>query len=208
MNIIFNVAGISLLEISIFFLYIGPSETTLFLKYINDFLKLPIKTIDDLLQQLNMNKSEVVKLIYNSDNNEELNKRLERESLYGKQERESENDKLFRTFIAFWCLFCVFGMITYLINNCYKNDCMLEKKYRKNSVDDEELENEINEVNVALTNENKKIKYYAIKVGEYACFSVLVIGFQYVLFEYGVFQYQPLSEEEIKYHMYKYLINN
>ena len=205
MNIIFNVAGLSLLEISVFFLYIGPSETTLFLKYINDFLKLPINTIDDLLVQLNVNKTDFVELIYDSDNNEELDKRLQRESLFGKQERESENEQLFRTFIAFWSLFCIFGMITYLINYFYKNDCVFQKKYRKNSVEEEELENEIN---VSLPNENKKIQYYVIKVGEYACFSILIIGFQYVLVEYGVFQYQPLSEEEIKYHMYKYLINN
>ena len=80
---------------------------------------------------------------------------------------------------------------------------MILTHYRKNSLDDEELEKQIKK------NKKHKILFLCLKTtGHYIIFGVSIITFQYLFFQYVVFAYKPLSIEEIKYYVYNYLITN
>ena len=79
-------------------------------------------------------------------------------------------------------------------------------RYRKNSIDVEELDNEIvldDNTQDVKPDSYKKTRWLCLKTGShYIIYGGSIITFQYLFFKYVVFEYKPLSIEEIKYYIY------
>ena len=189
-----HISCITILEICFFFYYIGPLETDIFYSYIRRIIDGPLDKLDET----------------------------------GKKEREKDNIELFYTTLEFWSIIPAVTILLFLCEfyYCYcirkrksktilpienddlSDDDILENEmilspYRKNSLDEEELE-------LQLKQERKnKYVYLCLKTGShYLLFGISIITFQYIFFRYIVFEYKPLSIEEIKYYLYNYLLTN
>lgn len=229
-KIFLHVSCITVLEICFFFYYIGPLETDIFYSYIKRIIDGPLDKLDETLGKWNVDRRQFIKMIYSQSEDSDFEKRLEEESVDGKNRREEDNEKLFETTIEYWSLILGLSIFLFicefLIYYCIRrkkgknvlpishneddNDSdileneMILTPYRKTSLDEQEIESQ-------LEKKSKKKKYLFLCVkttGHYVIFGVSIITFQYLFFQYVVFEYKPLSIDEIKYYVYNYLLTN
>ena len=226
-KIFLHVSCITVLEICFFFYYIGPLETDIFYSYIKRIIDGPLDKLDETLGKWNVDRRQFIKMIYSQNEDCDFEKRLEEESVEGKNRREEDNEKLFETTIEYWSFIVglsVFLFICeFLINYCIRrrkgknvlpvsrneneNDSdileneMILTPYRKTSLDEQEIENQLEK------GKKKKYLFLCVKTtSHYVIFGVSIITFQYLFFQYVVFEYKPLSIDEIKYYVYNYLL--
>ena len=223
-----HVSCITILEICFFFYYIGPLETDIFYSYIRRIIDGPLDKLDETLVKWNIDRKQFVEGIYSEDNNNDTRTKLKNESIIGKKEREKDNIELFYTTLEFWSIIPAVTIFLFLCefyycycirkrksktvlpieNNDLSDDDTIENEmilspYRKNSLDEEELE-----LQLKYERKNKYI-YLCLKTcSHYLLFGISIITFQYIFFRYIVFEYKPLSIEEIKYYLYNYLLTN
>lgn len=228
-KIFLHVSCIAVLEICFFFYYIGPLETDIFYSYIRRIIDGPLDRLDESLAIIGIDRKQFIQMIYSENGDDDIEQKLEDESNLGKEERENDNLTLFKTTIEYWSIIIAFTIFLFLfqmtfyycvmrnksknilpINDIENDDNsdileneMILTPYRKTSLDEEEIENQLKKKN------KYKILYLCIKTtGHYIIFGVSIITFQYLFFQYVVFQYKPLSIEEIKYYVYNYLVTN
>ncbi len=226
-KIFLHVSCITVLEICFFFYYIGPLETDIFYSYIKRIIDGPLDKLDETLGKWNVDRRQFIKMIYSQSEDSDFEKRLEQESVEGKNRREEDNEKLFETTIEYWSLILAFSVFLFICEFliCYciirrrgknvlpvnqneedNNSDILENEmiltpYRKTSLDEQEIENQLEK------GKKKKYLFLCVKTtGHYVIFGVSIITFQYLFFQYVVFEYKPLSIDEIKYYVYNYLL--
>ena len=209
-SIFFHLSGITILEISFFFYYIGPKETEMFQHHVKLLIKDPLLSIP-----------------YDPNNMAIINN-LQQNSDDSKLRRETENYNLFIQTIDYWLILVIFSLCVFCIQYKYEEYQKLQKNrgltivdntnngqstelihlqtkydepYRKGSIDESD-----DETNIMLeipTIENNKKNYYRNKILHYATFGSLVILFQYLFFQHIVYYYNPLTINEIKYLIYQ-----
>jgi len=209
-SIFFHLSGITILEISFFFYYIGPKETEMFQHHVKLLIKDPLLSIP-----------------YDPNNMAIINN-LQQNSDDSKLRRETENYNLFIQTIDYWLILVIFSLCVFFIQYKYEEYQKLQKTrgltivdntnngqstelihlqtkydepYRKGSIDESD-----DETNIMLeipTIENNKKNYYRNKILHYATFGSLVILFQYLFFQHIVYYYNPLTINEIKYLIYQ-----
>ena len=209
-SIFFHLSGITILEISFFFYYIGPKETEMFQHHVKLLIKDPLLSIP-----------------YDPNNMAIINN-LQQNSDDSKLRRETENYNLFIQTIDYWLILVIFSLCVFCIQYKYEEYQKLQKNrgltivdntnngqstelihlqtkydepYRKGSIDESD-----DETNIMLeipTIENNKKNYYRNKILHYATFGSLVILFQYLFFQHVVYYYNPLTINEIKYLIYQ-----
>ena len=215
-NILFHLCGVILLETCFFFFYIGPIETQMFKKKISDLLVDPVMYLTNHNNNISPTEQIVLINIFSQENNnnsiESIYEDLLHNSEQGKENRYNKNLTLFKTAIEYWVALLFVSVLTYLIHYYYYkynnnkqltrivyqsqsqmelNEMEGEIYYRKGSIDDDELENK----QYDIWNKRKKMASY---IG----FAFLLILFQYLFFQFIVFNYNPLSLNEVKYIIY------
>ena len=207
-SIFFHLSGITILEISFFFYYIGPTETEMFQHHVKILIKDPLISIP-----------------YDPNNIHIINN-LQQISDDSKLRRETENDNLFIKTIDYWLILVIFSLCVFFIQYKYEEYKKLQKNrgltivdntnngqptelihlqtkydepYRKGSIDESDDETNI----MLIPIENNKKNYYRNKILHYATFGSLVILFQYLFFQHVVYYYNPLTINEIKYLIYQ-----
>lgn len=221
-KIFLHISCITILEICFFFYYIGPLETDIFYSYIRRIIKEPLKQLDKTLDKWNINRRQFIEEIYTETENDNFEKQLVVDRDDGKNQREKDNKDLFYTTIEYWSFILLFSFFLFLCQYIYfyrnlkhnksieivddefiENGMVSGNNYRKHSIDEEELEAQIEEA------KKKNFIYVCVKTStHYIIFGISIITFQYLFFQYVVFEYKPLSIEEIKYFVYQYLIKN
>lgn len=228
-KIFLHVSCITVLEICFFFYYIGPLETDIFYSYIKRIINGPLDRLDESLALIGIDRRQFIQLIYSENGDDDIEQKLEDESQLGKEQRENDNLILFKTTMEYWSIIITFTIFLFLsqmtfyycvmrkksknilpINNHENDDSsdileseMILTPYRKTSLDDEEIENQLKR-----NNKNKMLFLCLKTTGHYIIFGASIVTFQYLFFQYVVFEYKPLSIEEIKYYVYNYLVTD
>lgn len=208
-SIFFHLLWLSLLEIIFYFEYIGPLETNTYKKTI----KRLINDKNDLIvfDNYTFNTSKIIH-IDNSDFNADQ----------AQEDRENYNNELYIKSIHYWLI--LFGIIMSFsgIILYYKYRQYLERK-KEMDINNRQIEfitvrnrtftqdtDELSDNNdIYLNNEEKfidynKLKKQFIKKGIfYIGLGLLIIGFEYLFFNYIVMKYKVLSDDEILYQIYK-----
>ena len=221
-KIFLHISCITILEICFFFYYIGPLETDIFYTYIRRIIDGPLEQLDTTLGKWNISRKQFIEELYSESSDKDFESELENDRNAGKFERDKDNQKLFFVTIEYWSIiigFTIFLFFCECIYHYYKlkhtkniiptDDELIENRmipasnYRKHSIDEEELGLQLKEIN------KKNFAWFCVKTsGHYMIFGCSIITFQYLFFQYVVFEYKPLSIDEIKYFVYKYLIEN
>ena len=222
-EIFIHLSSITILEICFFFYYIGPLETDIFYNYIKRLLNVPLNTFQESLGEWGITRQQFIEGIISIDNDTDVQHQLYLESEEGKRKRIKENNKLFFSTLEFWSILAFLSIFIFGLEYVYKklrhkckrnhrqilseefiiNEPDIEiQNYRKNSTDETELEQELQEIE-----KNKKIKTLLKTAFEYSIYGGCIVGFQYLFFNYIVFEYKPLSSEEMEYYIYMEFIN-
>ena len=205
-ELFFHISSISLLEICFFFYYIGPLETRIFLTYLKKMINGSISILNMILSKWDINRDDFINTIYLIDNNSNAKEQLYLDSEIGKEERIIENEELFKETIEYWTMIMALTTIVFGIEKIYNYMQDKNVRYRKSSIDDEDEESIIENSKIEESDRVKNMKK-CCKVGcQYVLFGGGILSFQYLFFEHVVFEYKPLSIEEIKYYAYCYLI--
>ena len=225
-SILFHVAGIAIIEICFYFIYIGPIESSIFEDKIKHLIYIPNQdeNIQNIYNSIQYFLNESTKnLKYN--NNESLKNYLLQQSNKGLELRNTKNQELFYQSIKYWLYFTLFSIFIFLIYYYNYKKYLIKKKngttnilsqqnfinydsdlddememinltlYRKNSIDDEQIEQ------LKYCSKNNKKNIYNILY--YLMFTCSLIGFQYLFFKFIVSKYIPLSNDELRYIIYK-----
>lgn len=222
-EIFIHVSSITILEICFFFYYIGPLETDIFYNYIKRLLNAPLDTLQESLSHWGITRQQFIEGIVSVDRNSDIQHQLYLENEEGKHKRIKENNKLFYSTLEFWSMLVFLSIFTFGIEFFYKkirykfkrnqlqilsdefviNEDNVElQNYRKNSTDEVDLEQEMQEI------EKRKRMKTVLKIAfEYSLYGACIIGFQYLFFNYVVFEYKPLSTEEMEYYIYMEFVN-
>ena len=226
-QIFFHIASITILEICFFFYYVGPLETDIFLTYIRRILQAPIEHLDNVLEHWNISREEFIHSIYlENENSDDIKNQLYQDSLEGKKERQEQNEELFFRTLEYWTAICATGILLFLLQYCYEK-CWKNRKQdggrtllpdpsmssmemhviRRNSLDSDDGDEyqDFDRENEQVR--TKEIRIKALVIGlHYLIYGGSIITFQYLFFKYIVFEYKPLSIEEIKYYIYNELL--
>lgn len=196
-----HIAWITMLEICFFFYYIGPVGTKIIMRFIENMIKEPIEDIDVILNKWNITRTQFINDIYQIDDVTDVEHELYIDKQQGIHNRNQHNHALLLACTELWALFCLIGILVYIIEKCYCKKKQL-LPYRKHSIDDNDDD----------SNEefDKKIKMfiYCKNGTQYVFFGGSILVFQFIFFTFVIFQYKPLSIQEIKYFIYHYLLNN
>lgn len=226
-QIFFHIASITILEICFFFYYVGPLETDIFLTYIRRILQAPIEHLDNVLEHWNISREEFIHSIYlENENSDDIKNQLYQDSLEGKKEREEQNEELFFRTLEYWTAICATGILLFLLQYCYEK-CWKNRKQdggrsllpdpsmssmemhviRRNSLDSDDGDEyqDFDRENEQVRAKETRIKALVIGL-HYLIYGGSIITFQYLFFKYIVFEYKPLSIEEIKYYIYNELL--
>jgi len=209
-SIFFHLSGITILEISFFFYYIGPKETEMFQHHVKLLIKDPLLSIP-----------------YDPNNMAIINN-LQQNSDDSKLRRETENYNLFIKTIDYWLILVIFSLCVFFIQYKYEEYQKLQKNrgltivdntnngqstelihlqtkydepYRKGSIDESDDETNIM-LEIPFIDNNKK-NSYRNKILHYVTFGSFIILFQYLFFQHIVYYYNPLTINEIKYLIYQ-----
>lgn len=194
-----HIAWITLLEICFFFYYIGPVGTKIIMRFIENMIEGPIEDIDIILNKWNISREQFINDVYEIDDVSDIENELYMDKQRGIDTRTQHNNALLLLCVEFWTMFCFIGILVYIIEKCYcKKNTLLP--YRKQSIDDDELQEEF----------DKRIKmfYYCKNGTQYVFFGGSILVFQFIFFTFVIFNYKPLSIQEIKYFVYHYLLKN
>ena len=226
-QIFFHIASITILEICFFFYYVGPLETDIFLTYIRRILQAPIEHLDNVLEHWNISREEFIHSIYlENENSDDIKNQLYQDSLEGKKERQEQNEELFFRTLEYWTAICATGILLFLLQYCYEK-CWKNRKQdggrsllpdpsmssmemhviRRNSLDSDDGDEyqDFDRENEQVRAKERRIKALVIGL-HYLIYGGSIITFQYLFFKYIVFEYKPLSIEEIKYYIYNELL--
>ena len=185
-SILFHICGVILLEAGFFFYYIGPIETEMFKTKILKLTREPIEYINNKNEMMTPIEKEVLKnmlFFENKDNTIEENyNEIYKKSKLGEEYRYNQNMLLLREMIEYWCVLFTISILTYLIYYYYekiykKKDTIIEYHsprklqlneiengtyYRKNSLDDDDIELIGNNNNTFLYQKGKNNKLFII----------------------------------------------
>ena len=208
-SIFFHLLWLSLLEIIFYFEYIGPLETNTYKKTI----KRLINDKNDLIvfDNYTFNTSKIIHIDNSNFNAEQAQKT-----------REKYNNELYIESIHYWLI--LFGIIMSFsgIILYYKYIQYLERK-KEMDINNREIEfitvrnrtftqdtDELSDNNdIYYKKEETFIDYYKLKKQFikksifYLGLGLLIIGFEYLFFNYIVMKYKVLSDDEILYQFYK-----
>ena len=208
-SIFFHLLWLSLLEIIFYFEYIGPLETNTYKKTI----KRLINDKNDLIvfDNYTFNTSKIIHIDNSNFNAEQA-----------QETREKYNNELYIESIHYWLI--LFGIIMSFsgIILYYKYRQYLERK-KEMDINNREIEfitvrnrtftqdtDELSDNNdIYYKKEETFIDYYKLKKQFikksifYLGLGLLIIGFEYLFFNYIVMKYKVLSDDEILYQVYK-----
>lgn len=222
-QIFLHISSITILEICFFFYYIGPLETKIFYNYIKRLLNVPLNTLQESLSIWGITRQQFLQGIVSIDNSTNVQQDLYLASEQGKNKRIKENTKLFYLTLEIWSILVFLSIFIFSFEFFYKKIRYKYKKnqtqflsdefiinetntdlqnYRKNSTDEAVLEDELQQIE-----KKKKIKTVLKLAFEYSIYGTCIIGFQYLFFNYVVFEYKPLSSEEMEYYIYMEFVN-
>ena len=222
-EIFIHVSSITILEICFFFYYIGPLETEIFYNYIKRLLNVPLNTLQKSLSIWGITREQFLQGIVSIDNSTNVQQDLYLASEEGKNKRKKENTKLFYLTLEYWSILVFLSIFVFGFEFFYKKIRYKYRKnqpqflsdefiinenngemqtYRKNSTDEADLEDELQQIE-----KKKKIKTALKLAFEYSIYGTCIIGFQYLFFNYVVFEYKPLSSEEMEYYIYMEFVN-
>jgi hypothetical protein len=215
-QIFFYISGITIIEIGLFFYYVGPMATQIVLSYITHMTTSIIQNLDKPIEHI-PKQDTITKGFFSKQNEHQLYVSY----LQGKIQRIKYNNELLHTSIFYWVILFTFSIGVLVCKICYSSLCKTKTNrdlviitssndiennvaYRKNSMDEED-----DEVKESITLQETPNKYATCKhnitvnyIVYYTLFCGSIICSQYLFFEYVVFYYQPLSVQEIKYHVY------
>ena len=222
-QIFLHISSITILEICFFFYYIGPLETKIFYNYIKRLLNVPLNTLQESLSIWGITRQQFLQGIVSIDNSTNVQQDLYLASEQGKNKRIKENTKLFYLTLEIWSILVFLSIFIFSFEFFYKKIRYKYKKnqtqflsdefiinetntdlqnYRKNSTDEAVLEDELQQIE-----KKKKIKTVLKLAFEYSIYGTCIIGFQYLFFNYLLFEYKPLSSEEMEYYIYMEFVN-
>jgi len=208
-SIFFHLLWLSLLEIIFYFEYIGPLETNTYKKTI----KRLINDKNDLIvfDNYTFNTSKIIHIDNSNFNADQA-----------QETREKYNNELYIKSIHYWLI--LFGIIMSFsgIILYYKYRQYLERK-KEMDINNREIEfitvrnrtftqdtDELSDNNdIYYKKEETFIDYYKLKKQFikksifYLGLGLLIIGFEYLFFNYIVMKYKVLSDDEILYQIYK-----
>lgn len=219
-SILFHVSGIAILEICFFFYYVGPMETQMFEKTVRKLANEPMQKFDAFLIQ-NEATPQTIQYITSalfgetSSVEQSLELQLYNKSNEDEARRMEKNDELFIQTIEYWGALAFLSVLVFLAQCKYQQYQKMQKErglnqeiemgdciplrnddprsYRKGSIDESESPHY----------EETKHKDYCWKIGHYTLFGSCIIFFQYLFFQNIVFYYDPLSDGEVRYLIYK-----
>lgn len=203
-SIIFHIAGIAMLEICFYFLYIGPVESVMFQKSIILLMNQPLSE--------NSQFDSLYNIISNTTNFKTIKNELFDESQNGKIAREHINNQLFLKSMYYWCGLVFFGIIIYGCTQKYNRYIKNQDNGRNIIIyDNDDIEcNHVRKYSNDLTpyviepqyNKHRICK----KIIYYVSFSGCVLLFEYAFFKYIVLFYSPLSIREFRFIIVQYLL--
>ncbi len=206
-SIIFHIAGIAMLEICFYFLYIGPIESKMFQKSIILLINQPLTENNQL--------DPLYKIISNTSKFKTINNELFHESQVGKVAREHTNNELFLKSMYYWCGLVMFGGIVYGCTQKY-NRYVKFKGNNRNLIVMDDIESNVAYPDRKYSNDltpyiiepqyNNNNHRICKKVIYYVSFSGCVLLFEYVFFKYIVLFYSPLSIREFRYIIVQYIL--
>tara|TARA_Y100000992_G_scaffold302535_1_gene277165 strand:- start:4672 stop:5190 length:519 start_codon:yes stop_codon:yes gene_type:complete len=166
-----------------------------------------VSILNMILSKWDINRDDFINTIYLIDNKSNAKQQLYLDSETGKEERTIENEELFKKTLEYWTIIMALTTFVFGIEKVYNYMQHKKLRYRKSSIDDEDEESIAENSELEQSDRVKNMKK-CCKLGfTYVLFGSGIVSFQYLFFEYVVFEYKPLSIEEIKYHAYCYLIN-
>lgn len=212
-SIFFHTTGLALIEILFYFYYIGPMESNIFKN-----------TMKDIINENKIIQIYNTSLIRDNINDDSINFIDDYEKLVKekKDDRREYNKKLFNDTIIYWIIMLgvsIFILILYKIlknKKCFKGHYLMESS---SDVSIEMIEDitsrnilsrcEENSENSEFLNDiNKKKtckKFIIMKSLYYLSLILMILGFEYIFFNYVVLKYKVISKEEMEYLLYKEL---
>ena len=212
-SIFFHTTGLALIEILFYFYYIGPMESNIFKNTMKDIInenkkikKYNISLITDYINNDN------VSFI---DNYEDIIKQK-------KDDRLEYNEKLFNDTMIYWIIMLGVSIFILILYKILKNKKCFKENYLMESSSDVSIEmieditsrnilsrvEENSENSEFLNDINKKKtckKFVITKCLYYLFFISMILGFEYIFFNYVVLKYKVISKEEMEYLLYQEL---
>lgn len=229
-SILFHIAGIAIIEISFYFLYIGPIESNIFKHKIRQLLQGPEQTMYHILDEpifaqkpTQMAIRDIFqRYIYTDYGKESLQSYLYAQRVEGEHERTTQNNQLFIQALTYWVYFTAFSLFTYGVYYKYNQYRKLQKKNGITVIDSSDeyiyensTEHELMEMQLYRKSsidddqlETHKFKNRCCdkskiyKVVFYTMFGGCLLTFQFFFFECIVSKYEPLSNGELVYIIY------
>jgi hypothetical protein len=230
-SILFHIAGIAIVEINFYFLYIGPVESNIFKHKIRQLLYGSEETIYNILDepifaqkptQIIIRKI-VQDYVYSDYDKDSLEHYFYNQNIEGERERRIQNNQLFIQSLIYWAYFAALSVFTYGVYYKYNQYIKLQKNngivvidssdeyvyenateielmemrlYRKGSIDDDQLETRKSKNRCCDKSKIYKIIFYTI-------FGGCLLTFQFFFFDCIVSKYEPLSNGELVYIVYR-----
>lgn len=229
-SILFHISGIAILEISFYFLYIGPIESNIFKHKIRQLLHTPEQIIHHILDepvfaqkptQMIIRKI-VQKYVYSDYDKESIQSYLHNKSVEEEHNRIYQNNQLFIQALTYWAYFTAFSIFTYGVYYKYNQYSKRQKNNGITVIDssDEYIYNTATEIELMEMQlyrkgsiDDDQLETYKptskccdksklYKVAYYIVFGGCLLTFQFFFFECIVSKYEPLSNGELVYIIY------
>jgi hypothetical protein len=193
-----HISGLAVIEVLFYFFYIGQMETNMFKSNINHILNHETSYI-----QYSIN-STIYPVSQNITNN------FYTRAMNGELDREKRNFELLGN--ALLGLVVIFSItILVIIIELYIKKGKLKRIRSIESVHNVCLEmveyNQTNQQPIRDDMVEKKEKHVMIYVFHGVMYIVLLVSFEYWLFNYIIMKYKVISHEEIEYLFYKHIVN-
>ena len=234
-EILFHILGLAFLEIIFYFEYVGPMETKVFKKSLDDAVKSLIKSInteDENKIRMYINNDPFIK--YLLGNSTEYQNKIENQYKDSIKDREDYNNDLFNKCVIYWILSFVgsliFIIIVYFVYLYFlKNKCKSEENLEVemnvinqntvnaisyDNIQEERKDEELNPTDsIDTINSSNAYSIYKdsnkFKIVKYVTYYVLSFGgillFEYIFFNHVVLKYKITTNDEIRYITYEQL---
>ena len=186
-SILLHLSGIAILEILFYFFYIGPFESSSFKNSFRSSLNSLMET-EEIPRQNTFDdyNNNYVNISDDSSWNSYIGN-LKFLSDQSEKERLDKNNILFINTIVYWNIFFASSLVLFLGSYFYKK---YHIKKVKNIQHQRLIEN---------NNKKSKKKLFFYQIVHYLLLAILILGFEYIFFQYIVLKYQIITNAELKY---------
>lgn len=230
-SILFHISGIAIIEISFYFLYIGPIESIIFKRKIRQLLHNPEQSVYRMINNSILVKKssqsllrKIIEETLSTDYDKiSLQNYLYNQKLKGQYDITKQNNQLFIQALIYWAYFTAFSIFVYVVHYKYNQYMKLKKKNGVTLMNSDEeyiyenaTEIELMEMQLYRKSsiDDDQLETYKPKgrwcdkskicnVIHYIIFGGCLLAFQLCFFETIVSKYEPLSNGELMYIIYE-----